>query len=91
MSTGSDRPKRFRLALAKGKSATFSPKEEATSFRKTLASEFSWKAANCSLQLCVCMFTLPGFQILARRSLFSAAMLFFIKSKYITLIAQKQE
>ena len=91
MSTGSDPPKRFRLALAKGKSATFSPKEEATRFRKTLASEFSRKTANCSLQSCVCIFTLPGFQILASRLLFSAAMLSFIKSKCITLIAQKQE
>ena len=31
-----------------------------------------------SLQLRVCSFTLPGFQISARRSLFSAAMLFFV-------------
>ena len=34
----------------------------------------------CSLQFCVCSFTLPRFEILARRPLFSAAMLFFIKS-----------
>ena len=35
-----------------------------------------------SLQLRVCGFTLPGCQILARRSLFSDSMLFFIKSKF---------
>ena len=34
-------------------------------------------------------FTLPGFQIFARRSLFNTAMLFFVKSKYVTFIAQK--
>ena len=54
-----------------------------------LALGFSWETATCSFQLRVCSFTLPRFQILARRSLFSAAMLFFVKSKYITFIAQK--
>ena len=44
---------------------------------------------NRKLQLRVFSFTLPGFQILARRSLFSAAMLFFVKSNDITIIARK--
>ena len=38
---------------------------------------FSWETAICSLQFRVCSFTLPGFQIFARRSLFNAAMFFF--------------
>ena len=33
----------------------------------------------CSLQLRTCSITLPGFQILGRRSLFSGAMLFFVE------------
>ena len=44
---------------------------------------------NRKLQLRVFSVTLPGFQILARRSLFSAAMLFFVKSNDITIIARK--
>ena len=36
---------------------------------------FLWETTNCSLQLYICSFTLPGFQILARHSFFSAAML----------------
>ena len=50
---------------------------------------FFMETATCSFQLRVYSFTLPRFQILARRSLFSAAMLFFVKSKCITFIAQK--
>ena len=41
-----------------------------------------------SLQLQVCSFALPGFQILARRSLFSVAMLFFVNSKCFAFFAQ---
>ena len=44
---------------------------------------------NRNLHFRVCSFTLPGFQIFARRSLFNAATFFFVKSKYITFIAQK--
>ena len=56
---------------------------------RPLALGFSWETANCSLQLRVCSFTLPGFQIFERRSLFSATPLFSLKSKCITFIAQK--
>ena len=31
---------------------------------------FLWETTNCSLQLYICSFTLPGFQILARHSFF---------------------
>ena len=51
---------------------------------------FSWENTNrnnCSLQLRVRGFTLPRFQILARRSLFRADMLFFLESKFITSIS----
>ena len=44
-----------------------------------------------SLQLQVCSFTLPGFQISARRSLFSAAILFFVNSKCFAFFAQKHK
>ena len=53
---------------------------------------FSWENTNrnnCSLQLRVRAFTKPGFQILARRSLFRADKLFFLESKCITSIVQK--
>ena len=52
---------------------------------------FHWKpqTANCSQQLRVCIFTLPGFQILARRSLFSAAMLFFVSQSVLLLSPKK--
>ena len=41
------------------------------------------------MQLRVRAFTMPGFQILARRSLFRADKLFFLESKCITSIVQK--
>ena len=44
---------------------------------------------SCSLQLRVRAFTMPGFQILTRCSLFRADMLFFLESKCITSIVQK--
>ena len=53
---------------------------------------FSWENTNrnnCSLQLRVRAFTMQGFQILTRRSLFRADMLFFLESKCITSIVQK--
>jgi len=59
------------------------------SLERPLASGFSWETANCTLQLRVCSFTLPRFPILARRSLFSAAMLFFTMSTCMTFIAPK--
>ena len=46
---------------------------------RPLASGFSWKTANRSLQLRVCSLTLPRFQILARRSVqFSSVHFIFI-------------
>ena len=60
---------------------------------RPLAFGFSWENTNrnnCSLQLRVRAFTMPGFQILARRSLFRADKLFFLESKWcITSIVQK--
>ena len=59
---------------------------------RPLAFGFSWENTNrnnCSLQLRVGAFTMPGFQILARRSLFRADKLFFLESKCITSIVQK--
>ena len=47
--------------------------------RVPIALSLTWKNANRKLQFCI--FTLPGFQILARRSLFGAAMLFFVEVK----------
>ena len=60
---------------------------------RPLAFGFSWENTNrnncaCSLWLRVLGFTLPGFQILARRSLFRADK-FFLESKCINSIVQK--
>ena len=41
-------------------------------------------------QTAVCSLTLPGLQILVRRSLFSAAMLFFVQSKCSLLSPKRQ-
>ena len=56
---------------------------------ETFSIRFFMGNRKISFQLRVCSFTLPRFQILARRSLFSTAMLFLVKWKCITFIAQK--
>ena len=44
--------------------------------KRPLASGFSWETANRSSQLCIWSFTLPRFQILARRSVQFSSFLF---------------
>ena len=57
--------------------------------RVPLALSLTWKNVNRKLQFCI--FTLPGFQILARRSLFSAAMLFFCRSQSTSILSPKKQ
>ena len=49
------------------------------------------QTANFGLQLRVCIFALSGFRVLAKHSLFSAVMLFFVKPQCFTYIYRPKD